>query len=861
MMYLWNVDPGLAASFSDASNWTEVDDPACNGTASTIDSGGIALAASDVTLGMSVGQSSTLDLCDAGTTLSAGGLGVGIFGSGRVQVSSGATLETSAADGVDTIGYEAGGNGTVTIEGVGSCWMSESPFVNVGYQGVGVLDVINGGALMMAGYLALDAAFGGTALTTLVGPAASLTAGAGVVVDGGAGRLRVFTGATLTSGGVADDIGDSAGAGQASISGQGATWVENAGSLVVAAPSLRSTLMVSDGGLLLIGRQLQVGNDEMSGNVDVRAGGGVDVTCPSQNQFYSLAVGLVPSSDGTISVEGAGATLDTRGNPAVLGQQGSGTLTVGAGGNVSIGISDDTQIDAVAALALGQSPGGSGVLEINGIGALLTLNGGGFVGTGGAGILIVENDGVAVVGDDPTLSGGFGLDIGSGAPMPGTTRIVAGGTGTLLIESGGTVVERNDFGVGLFGSDGSVTVTAALLAFAGQLIISGGSSDAPAGSGGVFVGSGGTIDALGPTTTTAVGVDGSPAISIGQGDYANGSAFGTLDVTGAGALVETGPYTISVGGTDGTGTTGGGGAGALTVNGGGTVSAAGLVIGAGPGASGLVSVGSSGTLAVAGTITVGESGTGTLALMTGAQVGPGVTVQIGATGGVQTACAMDASETIDFSAVGGTLNIQSPSSFHAEIVGYESGDTLEIAGLMSSSPSIIVAGTTTLLCLGTNSQIDFVGDYGAAGAGLAASLGLSQPAQTRAMTQSASLGSNPSGTESVPITAQTVATGPQMQFLSSAPPIDASTQPPKVQAVDATVPSGDIATGASLFPGSEPTAATLLASDLLQLQTWMTSAESDIATVSVTLGATETMCQSTAAVAASAMDFWRADGA
>jgi hypothetical protein len=67
--------------------------------------------------------------------------------------------------------------------------------------------------------------------------------------------------------------------------------------------------------------------------------------------------------------------------------------------------------------------------------------------------------------------------------------------------------------------------------------------------------------------------------------------------------------------------------------------------------------------------------------------------------------------------------------------------------------------------------------------------------------------------------------------------------------------SPDIATDLNALSGTQT------ASDLLQFQIGMSVIESEIAKVSVLFGAMEAECRNTAALAASAMDFWRTSGA
>jgi T5SS/PEP-CTERM-associated repeat protein len=738
-IYAWNVNAGVEASYFLASNWTLSAATPIASNVAEIGAGSVVTAAGDVDLGLSVGQFSTLVLDGARTSLNAGGLGTGVFGAGRVAIDNGATLVTTGAGGVDSIGYEAGGNGTVAIDGIASRWISKAAFVNVGYQGHAVLTITNGGALSMAGYLAVASAPGGTALVTLVGPTSSIVASDGVMVDGGGGRLRVFTGAVMTTGGSVDRVGDLSGAGLASVSGPGAMWLENAQSLVIAAPSGSSDLMLSDGGALRIAHRVDVGDTAMNGRIDIRAGGSLIVTAPCQNAAFLVEAGAAAGSAGTIDVAGAGATLDTGGNPLALGELGAGTLDIGAGASVTSGVSDDTQLDAAPALMLGALSGGVGVLTIDGAGAALHVNGGGFAGSGGTARIAISDGGELVAGDAASNASGFGFSIGAGAASPGSTRIISGGSAALTIASGGTLLERNSFSVGSRGGTGSVVVGASgVLEFAGQMAIGNGDTVAGAGSGSVTIAAGGTLAALGPTLAAPVGSANMPALIVGDGQYGNTGAAGTLDARGVGALVNLAGYGIAVGGAAAGDVANGGGSGTLTVEAGatllcgGSAAAPALAIGAAANASGVVTVtGAGSSLLANGSVVVGQYGTASLAVLNGATLDATGGITIAAGGAVRLEDAVASGQIFDFSGAAGRLEIDDPIDFHGQIDGFQAGDTLTIAGLGVAGLTISVAGGDTVLHPQGGGAIDFDGLYGPGGIGLLSLLGLASGLQAQ----------------------------------------------------------------------------------------------------------------------------------
>ncbi len=782
--YSWNIRAGLQAAYTVAADWTGSGGAPGPGDVATIAAGGVATAGVDIELGMSAGQSGTLLLGGTGTTLTALGVGVGVFGTGRLAIAAGAALLTSGTNGVDCVGYEASGVGLVTIDGAGSVWSSGAAFLNVGYEGSAALQVSNGGALASAGYLAIDAAQGGTATLTAAGAGSSIAAAQGVRVDGGGGVLSVGAGATLTTGGTIDLVGDLAGAGLLTVSGAGALWREGARTLVVGDPRGTSLLTIAAGGTVLVGQSLQVGDSAMSGAIAVQAGGALLLTAASQNVGFLAGLGTASGSAGTITVSGVGATFSTGGNPLLLGGLGAGTLVVGAGGSASIGVSADTAMDDAPALGLGEYAASVGSLSVSGPGAQVNVAGGGFAGSGGTATIVVGSGGVLSVGDSAAAAGGFGLSIGAGAPAPGTTRTISGGSGTLTIAAGGTVVERNGFSVGGLGSSGVATIGAGgVLAFAGQMAVSTGDSLAGGGAGSVTVSAGGTLLALGATVADPLARAGLPALSIGQGAYGTAAA-GTLTVSGAGAVVNTAGFAIAVGDIAPGDPSGGGGTGTLSVSGGasvlagsplaggtaleigvgalsaGTVSlsgagsdliatgavavgmagtgalrvgsgamlqAAALAIGTVAGGSGTVSVAAGATLCVSGSVIVGGAGAGTLSVDGAAAVSVG-NVTIGAAGALLVNHSVAATQTIDFAAATGLLQLGDVAQFDGVVGGFVAGDTLDLAGMSGVAVSLAVSGADAILSFSDGGTLTLAGGYGVNGAGVPALLGMLETA-------------------------------------------------------------------------------------------------------------------------------------
>jgi T5SS/PEP-CTERM-associated repeat protein len=310
-----------------------------------------------------------------------------------------------------------------------------------------------------------------------------------------------------------------------------------------------------------------------------------------------------------------------------------------------------------------------------------------------------------------------------------------------------------------------VTIGASgMLEFSGQMAISAGDNTVGAGNGAVTIAAGGTVTCLGPTVAAPLIAQGLAALVIGEGDYGSGAA-GTLDVIGSGALANFGGYGVEVGGAVASDLQAGGGTGFLTISGGGTLlcgsSGAGspaLTVGVGANSVGSVVIAGVGSwLAATGAIDIGAEGSGTLAIQAGAtlsasslQVGGGgsgtLTEENGAilttgsagltigAGGVATLQGAFASgEIVGFTGAGGLLDIANPAAFHGVVDGFQSGDTVEIAGLTSANATITVSGGNTILTLSSGGTITFAGLYGQNGAGLATLLGIGGSPQSETL--------------------------------------------------------------------------------------------------------------------------------
>jgi T5SS/PEP-CTERM-associated repeat protein len=155
-----------------------------------------------------------------------GPLGVGYGGAGSLNI-SGAQVVTSNAG---YLGFKPGSNGTATISGSGSEWNSGPAFV--GEYGTGTLNVNNGGTFNAgnsnfyiadaSGQLAATASIG---TVNLDGAGTTATAGQMIVGYTGTGTVNITNGATLTTSGSYDNVGDLLHtSGIVNVNGPGSTW-------------------------------------------------------------------------------------------------------------------------------------------------------------------------------------------------------------------------------------------------------------------------------------------------------------------------------------------------------------------------------------------------------------------------------------------------------------------------------------------------------------------------------------------------------------------------------------------------------------------------------------------------------------
>jgi len=224
-------------------------------------------------------------------------LRVGNAGIGQLDVSQGAWVDS---DGMSSIGYHAGSEGTVTVNGRGSLWENTQLFV--GFGGHGTLSLSNGAIVTSQSSIIIGDKSTAHGFITVGGPRTSLeTKSSFRVGESGHGELSVV------DGGRALNYGDGflgvqrGGVGDVFVSGTGSTWV-NVGDVIV--------------------------GDVGVGFLTVRQAGKVI----SHDGF----IGLNEDAEGYVRVEDEGSIWSGSGRLVVGGTDtgAAGTLTLASGGAV-----------------------------------------------------------------------------------------------------------------------------------------------------------------------------------------------------------------------------------------------------------------------------------------------------------------------------------------------------------------------------------------------------------------------------------------------------------------------------------------------------------------------------------------------
>jgi fibronectin-binding autotransporter adhesin len=579
------------------------------------------------------------------STLDVSNLTVGNYGEGSLTVTNGGTV---VGTGIDSFGYgldigvQTWGNGSVTI--TDGATLTASTDIAVGLSGPGSLTIANGGILSDGGNLAVGVNAGSQGAVTVTDPNTVLGMDNGVIYVGdyGPGSLTIANGAALDSNATTFGIAAYVGYGNTSngtvtVDGANSTWSLSGGELVVGAYG-NGALTISNGGAvnasdgfnsdfaLLIGDRasgtgnvtvegrhstLTIGNVSSgtgaavvggigTGYLTVSNGGKVNldgnVSEGGSLVGESLVVGDNSGSNGTVSVTGWHSALNAVGG-VVVGNDGTGSLTVSNGGRVSLGADENGD-----ALSIGESAGGSGTLTLSGWGADLDANGnvdvtngtmdieGGHLGIVNGGLYVADGtSNITVTQTGGQVYVGGPLEVGPSANVTGTYdlsggKLIAGGF-TFLGINGGTGVftqtggkfidaaSRNVY-VGYNGSTGVLNVNGGLFdsknaqifvtndgASTGTVNLNGGTlatfgllnEGESNGSLAAINFNGGVLRANGDNADFVSNFDDGEAVVRSGGAFIDSNGYNVTintDLAGIGALTKLGNGTLTLTGTD-----------------------------------------------------------------------------------------------------------------------------------------------------------------------------------------------------------------------------------------------------------------------------------------------------------------------
>ena len=662
-----------------------------------------------------------------------GSVVVGSSGNGTLTVSAGGTV---TAGGTSTIGLLASSSSSATVTGTNSSWTTDNELI-VGSSGAGTLLVEAGGRVSNTiGYIATNV--GSVSQVVVTGTNARWANSTDVVVgSNGNGVLTVANGGTVTSGGTSTIGSAATSVSNANVSGTDSSWTST-GNMIVGS-SGRGTLLVDGGGLVSnatgfigwdggsIGLAIVTGTNSRwtntstlsvgnlgAGTLLVGAGGKVTAVGRSYIGFGSGVAG-------SATVTGTDSSWTTSGD-LIVGRLGNGTLSVEAAGLVSN-----------AEGIVGSLAGGVGMATVTGANSRWANSGKLIVGDSGNGTLTVSDSGKVTVGGDSVLGNntssiGSVTVSGTGSTLTSSGGLGVGnaGDGSLRLTAGGKASSLVSYLGGSAGGTGSATVTGLGSSWATTYSLHVGS----VGNGTLTIADAGAVTA-GATSTIAYGADSvssatvreAASWTISSGDlYVGHSGKGTLRIESAGQVSDvngvvawytgsTGQATVTGAGSTWTNTTaltvGRAGNGTLTIADGGLVTvAAAAIVGDVAASTGSVTItGSPSALTVGTTLTVGNSGNGTVRVEAGGRLAStgvatigqntGSTGSVTVTGTDSSWAASGASLYIGYDGTGSmTIADGGTVASHYTALGYNAGSSGTVT-LTGATSNWRVAGAMT----------------------------------------------------------------------------------------------------------------------------------------------------------------------
>ncbi|WP_426424310.1 Ig-like domain-containing protein [Bradyrhizobium genosp. A] len=408
----------------------------------------------------------TINASGAGSTITSTGATVGYSGHGSLNLSAGAALAIDAL----AVGSQLGSQGTVTVTGAGTSLNANSgqyQNIQLGVAGSAAL-IVADHATVVTGNMDVAVNYAAGIIDTLDINNATLTLGQGITIgDAGTAHATVENGGTINAGYLG--LGGQAG-------GDGSLTIDGVGS------------------------HLAIQGDTDGINVGYGGAGHLTLSDGATITADYVNIASLAGSSGTLTISGAGTSLDTTSGTyqnIQVGSDGTATMTISDHAivtttNMTLAVNHDAGVtDSLTVDDASLHVGGTLTIGNSGAATALVDNGGSLTAgslilaefSGSTGSLTVDGAGSVVTADyvsigGPsavlTLSNGGGIDVGSSATTIANT-IHIGGDGSLVGTGEITSAMVND---------GSITATGGALQIDQQLT----------GTGSAYINAGATLD-------------------------------------------------------------------------------------------------------------------------------------------------------------------------------------------------------------------------------------------------------------------------------------------------------------------------------------------------------------------------------
>ncbi|MBO9357636.1 autotransporter domain-containing protein [Bordetella petrii] len=366
-----------------------------------------------------------------------GFLGIGGQGLGQIEVNNGGTLASDTA----AVGVDSRFDNTVTVSDTGSSWINHNRLY-VGLRGVGRLNVQDGAALASGDtYIGAEQSADGAIVVSGAG-SSWINTGVVLVGESGKGDLTVADGASVNTGRSA--IGRYDGAkGTALVTGAGSTWTTNG--FLLAGDEGAGTLTIAEGGRVVSASQVRIGDAGTAVGTATVTGPGSQWNNADQFSVGFWGKGFLHIENGGI-VQGAPYTTiatweGSQGQVRVAGAgstwDNAGELHVGLRGMGVLSVEDGARVRSGDS-TVGAEAGSDGLARLAGSGTAWTIAGDLVVGQEGSGNLNIGADtavnasGLVTIADQP---GSSGVLLVNGVLAAGGVNVHAGG----WLGGGGTV--------------------------------------------------------------------------------------------------------------------------------------------------------------------------------------------------------------------------------------------------------------------------------------------------------------------------------------------------------------------------------------------------------------------------------------